>query len=262
VDVPTLFHGNYSYKVTVPSGSARLDVRVASADPDVDVDLYVRRDTDTDLSEGYVVYDYVSARDGGNESLSITSASTPPLQPGTYWVSLVLYSTGTPAAGTVTATIARQADQTGTPIRSGQTARFAFQAVENPTLFNGANSYRIDVPDGASALEIRLATETPGVDVDLFAKYAEDVRVSGGRVVADFLSQGDSGDEFIRADAGTSPPLRAGTYYISLAVYTKSTAVTGTVSASVILGGKKVPLSLELRKGGGALKDKLREAAE
>ena len=105
VDSPTLFHGDYSYRLEVPANASRVTFVLNSADPDVDVDLFVRFGEDNVLRDRRVVSDYSSETTSGNERIVITRSSDPPLRAGTYYVSLALFDTGVVATGTLTATV-------------------------------------------------------------------------------------------------------------------------------------------------------------
>lgn len=242
VTQPTLFVGDGAFRIAVPSGATRLTVALVTTTPGVDVDLYVRLGQDPTVSGGSVVADYRSEGPTGNETITVTPSSSPPLQAGDYRISLLLFTTGAATSGTLTATVDTGG---GTPpppsggqqLTSGAPASFSFAAVTAPTLFFGANSFRVDVPAGATQLRVDLVTTTPGVDLDLFVRFGQDTAVSGGSVVADYRSEGLTGNETITITSGSSPPLQAGTYFISLAVFTTGVATAGTVTETVAGGG-------------------------
>ena len=56
--------------------------------------------------------------------------------------------------------------------------------VEGPTLLGGGSVYRVEVPQGATRLEIQLRTSTAGADLDLFVRRGSAPALSGGRVTA------------------------------------------------------------------------------
>ena len=85
VDVPTLFHGNFSFRLEVPENASNVTFTLES---NVDVDMFVRFGEDNDLRDGTVVTDYFSGGPTGNEEIVITRQSDPPLRAGTYFVSL------------------------------------------------------------------------------------------------------------------------------------------------------------------------------
>jgi hypothetical protein len=66
--------------------------------------------------------------------------------------------------------------------------------------------------------------------------------VSGGRVVADFASATDGGNEDIVAQGANLQP---GVYYISLALYSANVPATGTITATLsTAGGSSTELQL------------------
>ena len=67
------------------------------------MDLYVRHGEDNAIQGGSVVSDYSSTGPTGNERIVVTPQSDPPLRAGTYYVSLMLRTTGAVAEVTLTA---------------------------------------------------------------------------------------------------------------------------------------------------------------
>ncbi len=239
---PTLFE-NPTYAITVPAGATRLTVRMETSTPNADTDLYVRFGTAPVISGGTVLADHRSIGSSGTEMLSVDSLSIPVLRAGTYYISIVLYTTGVAVRGTMTATVLG-GPPTPNPtagvnqLTSGASATFNLQAVTTGTFFSAAsNMYSITVPQGATRLTVRLSTATAGADVDLYARFGTAPQLVGGRVSSDHSSTGDTGEETITVTASSSPALRAGTYFIALALFTSGTAVRGTVTATVESGG-------------------------
>ncbi len=108
---PTLFHGDFSFQLEVPEGAAYVTFATASDNPAVDMALLVRFEEDNDVTDlGDLVFDHRSRRLSGDEWIGITRYSDPPLQAGTYFVSLALYSTGIVAEGTVTGYVGMRED--------------------------------------------------------------------------------------------------------------------------------------------------------
>ena len=352
VDNPTIFRGDYSYRLEVPENASRVTFVLNSADPDVDVDLFVRFGEDNVLRDRRVVSDYSSETTSGNERIVITRSSDPPLRAGTYYVSLALFDTGVVAEGTLTATIetggggtttddhgdtpaaatalspgspaqgrietgsdvdyfrlrttaesnveiytsgsldtrgslhdsannrivenddggtgsnfriARRlsagvyyiavssfgsrtgsytlharvtaapppSNRAGGPLTPGQPANFRLGPVDNPALFRGDYSYRLEVPANASRVTFVLNSADPDVDADLYVRFGEDNVVRDGRVVSDYSSVTTSGNERIVITRSSDPPLRAGTYYVSLSLFDTGVVATGTLTATV-----------------------------
>ena len=247
VDSPTLLSGSSIYRVEVPAGATRLEVRLRTSTAGADLDLFLRRGSAPVLSGGRVVADTSSTTDSGDETIVITPSSAPALQPGTYFIGLALFTTETTVRGTLTAIVT---GGTTTPpasaavaLTSGQTRTITLEPTASGTLLTGAAAYRIDVPAGATGLEIRLATDTANVDVDLYARFNAEAVVQNQQVVADHRSEGPAGSELITITPASSPALRAGTYFINLAVFTANTRITTRLTATVTGGTVTPPAS-------------------
>ena len=156
-----------------PPGAARVALDLAAVNPAVDVDLYVRFGRDNELQDGQVVRDHSSRGPSGNERIVITRYSNPPLQTGTWFVSLLLYDTNAAAEGTLTATLGFDEEpppvrEVGGPLTPGQPAAFRLGPVGSSTLFNGEFSFRLEVPADAARVTFDLTAVDPAVDVDIY----------------------------------------------------------------------------------------------
>ena len=229
VDSPTLFHGDGSFRLQVPSNASRVTFTLESADPDVDVDLHVRYGEDNELQDGRVVDDYASRGDTGNEEIIITPESDPPLQAGAYYASLVLWDTGVAAECTLTAEVERDEEDSepigGGALTPGEPAEFRLGPVDNSTLFAGMYSFQLEVPEAATLLTFTLESDA---DVALLVRHGEDNHVRNGRAVFDH-----AGDKRIGITRRSDPPLQAGTYFLSVVVFETGVAAEGTITASV-----------------------------
>ena len=105
VDVPTLFSGPFGYRVVVPQGATELEVDLQTMTPNADVGLYLRLGSDPSVSGGQVVADYSSTGLTGKEMIVVTPESRQPLEGGTYFIALGLFTTGIDVDGTITATV-------------------------------------------------------------------------------------------------------------------------------------------------------------
>jgi len=229
---PVLFTGEYAYQITVPEGSSGLRVELRPDAFHVDADLFVKRGALARLIDGRPDTEYRSEGPDGNETVDISSG----LLPGIYYIQLINYTSTEPFTGTIVATVERNAPAPTltTTLVSGVPAKLQLPSVENAALFRGNYSYKIDVPEGSTRLTIRLNTATPNADVDLYARFATDIGLSsGGEVVADHFSESPTGNEVIVISSASNPTLRAGTYFIATALFTRGTPVTGTVTATV-----------------------------
>ena len=233
VDEPALFHGDFSFRLEVPEDASQVTFTLESADPEVDVDLHVRYGEDTDLDDGRIVHDYVSRGDTGNEEIVITRESDPALRAGSYFVSFSLWTTGVTAECTLTAEVERDGEDGeedpeptgGGPLTPGEPADFRFGPVENPTLFNGRRSFRLEVPEDATLVTFTLESDA---DVILLVRHGEDSDIQDGRPVFDYAD-----DERIGITRRSDPPLRPGTYFASVVVFETGVVAEGTVTATV-----------------------------
>jgi hypothetical protein len=93
--------------------------------------------------------------------------------------------------------------------------------------------YSIAVPPGATQLRIDL---NGNQDVDLYARFGQRVFIQGFHPESDYVSAGKTGSETITITSSSSPPLRAGTYFIAVANFGPGDAaftVTATVTGGV-----------------------------
>lgn len=96
---------NTQYTIQVPAGAtSQLGVTLSGAQS---LDLYVRFGQPLTIVNGEIVHDHKATAGGGNESLTITPASTPPLQAGTYYIGVNNCSMSSDNY-TVTATVTTQ----------------------------------------------------------------------------------------------------------------------------------------------------------
>jgi hypothetical protein len=242
-----LYNGVTGFSIDVPEGVSRVDIRLNTTTPNADVDLYARHSVDVDMLNGTANADFYSESFSGSESITISADTTPVLKPGTYFIALGLFTPNLVVEGTVTAFLTGtgpSATPTAvTNLAPGVPVRFDLPAVERPTVFTGDYSYRIDVPTGATQLIVRLNSETPNVDTDLYIRAGSDVNVTDNGVTSDYSSTSRLANETIVIDASSTPPLRAGTYYISIGSYTLGARASGTISASVERPSGTAPIS-------------------
>ena len=218
----------------VSENASHVIFTLESVDPDVDVDLYVRFGEDNTVQNSRVVADYSSEGITGNERIVITPRSDPPLQAGTYFVSIVLFDTGVVAEGTLTAEVDEGEDMiSGGPLTPGQPNDFRLGPVDTQTLFAEGHSFQLEVSENASRVIFTLESVDPDVDVDLHVRFGEDNEVQDGRVVADYSSEGITGNERIGITRRSDPPLRAGTYFVSVFVFDTGVVAEGTLTAEV-----------------------------
>lgn len=256
VDSPTLFSGDFGFRLTVPEGATRVDFILRTTTPNADVDLYIRRGADVDVADGRVVADYLSEGDTGAETITITPNSNPPLQPGTYFVAFGLFARNVEVSGTITANVTVGTGgggprPSGAPtLVSGVPLKYELPAVDVPTLYNGDYSFKVEVPQGATRLTVALASDFPNVDTDLYVRFGADPDLVDGEVIADYAAITDFGNEILTITPSSTPALRAGTYFISIVLYTTGAPSRGSVTAIVERGGL-APTSQKLRLESG-----------
>ena len=172
------------------------------------------------------------------------------VKPLTDWINVVVGRQSmeqSPAAGdpsdTKTAQLAKQIQsversasldhpfqKAATPLSPGQPTTFSLRPVDSPTLFYGDNSFRLEVPTGASRVTVTLNSS---VNVDLYVRFGEDNDIQNRRIVSDYSSAGPMGNEEIVITRQSDPPLRAGTYFVSIAVIDMGVVAMGTLTAEV-----------------------------
>jgi hypothetical protein len=116
-----------------------------------------------------------------------------------------------------------------TAIGSGVTVPFTLPLVSVTTHFVGDYSYTLQIPAGTTQVVFELRTQTPNADVDLYVRRDVDVqRASNGRPIADYISEGLTGNETITIQ---NPP--AGTYYIAFGLFSLFVSPSCTIRAVV-----------------------------
>jgi len=100
------------YSVEVPNSATELRIDLSG---NQDVDLFVRFDQRVAPdSSGLPIANYKSDSPSGEESITVTSSSAPPLKSGTYYIAVANYGPGA-ASFTVTATVIREAGGNNAP---------------------------------------------------------------------------------------------------------------------------------------------------
>lgn len=227
-----------TYAVDVPSGASRVEIRISSPTPNVDVDLYARYNTAPTVSAGKVQADFASEGAAASETIVITPTSEPALRAGRYFIALAVFTTGTAIDGSIVATVVGGGGGAAPPagvsreVTPALPVKFNLPAVESSTLFSGDYGFRVVVPPGTRSMQVRLTADAPSVDTDMYVRYEADVDVADGSVVADYAAESASGNEVLTINASSEPPLRPGTYYIGLGLFTRNTPASGTISVT------------------------------
>ncbi len=232
--------GQTQFTIQVPTGATQLRIDLSG---NTDVDLYARFGNRITIQGGAPLADFKSESTTGNESIVITSSASPALQVGTYYIAVGNYGPGA-ANFTLTATVTGGGTPTPTP--GGDTVALtsgvakpggpipAPQQSGGGTL--GATQYLIQVPNGATQLNVNLSGNQ---DVDLFVRFTSRIAIQNGSIVADFRSDSPTGNESITITNSSSPALQAGVYYIGVVNYGPG-AANFTVTATVG-GGTPTP---------------------
>lgn len=94
-------------------------------------------------------------------------------------------------------------------------------------------------PPGASRILLEVETDNPAHDIDLFARFDQDVKREDGNVIADYSSETPaSGIESIELDFASVPPVQTGNYFVGLLVKTLDTKIKGTIRVTIESDGK------------------------
>ena len=117
-----------------------------------------------------------------------------------------------------------------TPLSPGKSTTFSVGPVDSSTLFTGDHSFQLLVPENATSVTFTLESVDPGIDMDLFVRYGEDNDLQNGRVVSDYSSEGFTGNEEIVITPQSDPPLRAGTYFVSVALFETDVVAMATLT--------------------------------
>ena len=231
---PTIYFGSSSFRLEVPEDASRVTFTLES---DVDVELFVRYGEDNAVQDRSLVTDHRSRNPAGNERILITPRSDPPLRAGTYFVSVGVRATGVVANCTLTAEVELEGETrptiSGGTLTPGQPADFRLGPVDSPILFNRNHSFRLEAPENASRITFTLESVDPDVDLALYVRFGEDNTIRDGGVVSDHGSRNPDGNERIGITRRSDPPLRAGTYFVSIVVFATGVVAEGTLTATV-----------------------------
>ena len=136
--------GYNGYWVNVPPGATQLAIHLATATQGADVDLYANRGHHPggptrilgENNEEIVGYasQYLSTGPGGNESITITPESSPPLGPGLYFIAINVRTAGVRVKGTLTAevNVSESAISATVPVFGFPASLFTTSEGENP----------------------------------------------------------------------------------------------------------------------------------
>ena len=125
-----------------------------------------------------------------------------------------------------------------TSLSPGKSTTFSVGPVDNSTIFIGDGSFQLLVPESATSVTVTLESSN---DMGLYVRYGEDNDLQNGRVVSDYASRESTGNEEIAITPQSDPPLRAGTYFVSIALFDTGVVAEGTLTAEVEPDGVAPP---------------------
>jgi len=207
------------FSIQVPAGTTQLKIDLSG---NQDVDLYARFGAKVAIDDdGDLVLDHFSDSLSGTESITINSASSPPLRQGTYFIAVGNFGPGA-ATYTVTATVSGGGGPAGSPpvtsnlVASlvGNTLTFTGSVTDpdgditqaQSTLLNGTNQVLATSPlltlafGSSTSVNFTLSISGLGTFPSAVMGTMQFIDSHGNRsasVTADF-SQGDSGGPTIK----------------------------------------------------------------
>ena len=111
--------------------------------------------------------------------------------------------------------------------------RFTLPGVKTPTLFSGDSRFKVDVPADVTGLTVAIRTLTPSVDVDLYVNHGSYPKMVDKSVQADHISATQTGNEVIYINSASNPPLREGTYYFAVRLFTAGREAKVNITAKL-----------------------------
>jgi len=199
------------YKISVPPNALVLEVETTGTT--TDLDLYVRYGSEPTLD----LWDYLPYSTSGDEAVHVTPTSSPrPLQAGDWYIGVYGFVDG--GGFTLTATVTSGGGAV-TPLTSGVGVPGAVSESE-------WKYYSIEVPSGASQLEVRTTDATN--DMDLYVRFG-DLPDSENWDYRPYIFDGN---ETVTVTPESSPrPLQEGTWYFGVhSLWAGSYTITATLT--------------------------------
>lgn len=113
------------------------------------------------------------------------------------------------------------------------TIPFTLRNVDQPKFFAGDPRFKVEVPANATGLIVTLKTEYAKDDVDLYVNHGSYPKLVDRSPAADHLSEGPTGYETVYVTSTSEPPLREGTYYFGVGLFTTGKQVKAVISAKL-----------------------------
>ena len=123
-------------------------------------------------------------------------------------------------------------DTVGGTLSLTRPSGFRLAARREPSVYLGKQSYRFDVRDGVESIEITLHSNQNSSGIRLFVRSGHEIEVVDGRVVSDYSVEGSPSEQALVISRSSEPPLRSGTYFVSLASSGNALEVAGTITVS------------------------------
>lgn len=211
VSEPTFFADGL-YQLMLTSGTNQFQVDIVTDDPLADVDLFLARGSTLSTPAGAL---RSATSPYGVESIVVTGTRAP------YVAGLMLKTTGRQVTGTIRLLVSN-ATIGGTVLTSQRPASFSLTAGQ----LTRTKTFYVNVPENARSLQLQTRVLAPAANVDLFGRNAV---VPGS--ISDHRAATASGDEILRIDRNSNPPLRTGRYFVNVTLGTPSQAAEGLITA-------------------------------
>ena len=161
--------GYSGYWIDVPPGATQLDIHLVTTTPNADVDLYANRDirpramfdTNNDEIAGYES-PYSSTGPGGDETITITPASNPPLEPGPYFIAVHVRTQGVRVNRTLTADVTVSEGEIAARVSTFGIPASLITTIEGETPAPQSLEVR---NSGRGTLDYEIATDQPWLSV-------------------------------------------------------------------------------------------------
>ena len=207
------------YQIDIPEDAIELIVQCEAATPSQDIDLGLRYKRPVERRGQRILADFISERPSASEKITVNLATNPPIQSGPYFI-VVGNLNGAAAKFTLTATV-RTGVRIGVPtlIEPGEEVNGVIGPGNPPNfhLWDVDRQYKLEISEETETLTVALDATDPGMNLDLALRFNEKSTIENGDLVANFKSQNPDGDrEEIELGSKTDPPLKTGTYYITI----------------------------------------------
>jgi uncharacterized protein (TIGR03437 family) len=188
---PMLYGAEFIYSIEAPVGATALDVSIETLlpSPDINVDLFVRRAMEPEAGTGAagVEADFASRGPTGAESIHIDGQTNPPLEPGTYFVALMVPATHIDIDGVVTAAVETPLSvspggtvlSTGTPLVSRIAANAIVSVFGQGFVADGVAADHPELDDAG-----RITTNLAGTCLEIDGRRAAMLAVRPGQINA------------------------------------------------------------------------------